>query len=60
MVLANVYLVKTICVYFNIITQFLSTDSPDVDQRVSPSDLAADIKVPNFEALVHHISSTSA
>ena len=53
MVLADVYLVKTICAYFNIITQFLSADCFDVDQRASSSDLAEDIKVPNFEVLVH-------
>ena len=50
MVLADVYLAKTICVYFNIIIQFLSADCSDVDWR---SDLAEDIKVPNFEVLVH-------
>lgn len=53
-VLSDVYLAKTIskcgC---RAITYSQSADIFTVDRRATPSDLAEEIKVPNFEALLH-------
>ena len=54
-VLADVYLAETIGTYFCNTTRFLQvgTDLYDyADWKVSPSDIAEEIKVPHFEDLI--------